>query len=102
VLGIGPVVGIPTAGAVISTVSWRLIDGGSVSMPHWGVYTLTGEDLEGTGRQPDYPVPYDPKTFNRDDQDPTVAKAVELLMKDVKEHPQVEVTPHIWPGSGRK
>jgi tricorn protease len=59
-LGIGPLVGTPTRGAVIATGTWTFLDGGSIRLPSSGVYTADGEDMELRGRQPDVLVPYDP------------------------------------------
>jgi C-terminal processing protease CtpA/Prc len=55
-LGIGKVVGRPTAGAVIGTVQTRLLDGWTLLVPSLRVTTLEGEDLEGRGRPVDINV----------------------------------------------
>ena len=52
-LGLGKVVGRPTAGAVIWTHSIRLLDGASLRLPRFYVVTPEGEDLEGRGRPVD-------------------------------------------------
>lgn len=78
-LGIGPVVGIPTMGAVIATGSWTFIDGGTIRTPSSGVYTASGEDLELHGRQPDIAVPYDPEAA-RAGRDPALEKAVQAVL----------------------
>lgn len=78
-LGVGPVVGVPTMGAVIATGNWPLIDGGSLRTPHSGVYTAAGEDLELRGRQPDVLVPYDPMAA-KEGRDPQLEKAVQTLL----------------------
>jgi Tol biopolymer transport system component/C-terminal processing protease CtpA/Prc len=52
-LGLGRVVGRPTAGAVIWTWTARLLDGAGMRVPRLYVMTLDGEDLEGTGRPVD-------------------------------------------------
>jgi tricorn protease len=78
-LGIGPVVGVPTSGAVIGTNSWTLLDGGILRTPSIGVYTTAGEDLEGKGRRPDLTVPYDPMAI-RDGRDPQLDHAIQLLL----------------------
>lgn len=79
-LKVGPVVGVATSGGVIGTGSWTLFDGGSVRTPMIGAYTMNGENLEGIGRKPDYPVPYDPIAV-RMGEDPMLKKAVELLLR---------------------
>lgn len=78
-LGIGPVVGLPTMGAVIATTSWSFMDGGTIRLPNAGVFSATGEDLDRKGRQPDVPVPYDPMAA-RVGRDPQLEKAVEVLL----------------------
>ncbi|MBC8075648.1 MAG: peptidase S41, partial [Chloroflexales bacterium] len=52
-LGLGPVVGKPTAGAVIWTWSTRLLDGSLLRLPRMRITTPEGEDLEGHGRPVD-------------------------------------------------
>lgn len=56
-MGLGPVVGRPTAGAVISTWRMPLLDGSVMMLPHAQVMTLDGENLEGKGRPVDVDVP---------------------------------------------
>jgi tricorn protease len=55
-LGLGKVVGRPTAGAVIWTSGWQLLDGSSFRLPRIQVATLEGENLEGTARPVDFDV----------------------------------------------
>jgi tricorn protease len=78
-VGRGRLVGMRTAGGVISTGSVRLIDGSSVRMPMRGWYLAsTGEDMELNGCTPDIAL------WNRpggpDDQ---LAAAVGALADDV-------------------
>jgi tricorn protease len=54
--GLGPIVGKPTAGAVIWTSQLRLIDGSILRLPHSSTVTPEGEDLEGTGRPVDVEI----------------------------------------------
>jgi C-terminal processing protease CtpA/Prc len=55
-LGLGQVVGRPTAGAVIWTWEWTLLDGTRFRLPRLRVQTLAGENLEGAARPVDYDV----------------------------------------------
>lgn len=55
-LHLGQVVGKATAGAVIGTVSLRLLDGSFFRLPRFYVLTPEGEDLEGAGRTVDVDV----------------------------------------------
>ena len=55
-LGLGKVVGMPTAGAVIWTWGWALLDGTIFRLPRLRVSTLEGENTEGTARPVDVEV----------------------------------------------
>ncbi|PZU06242.1 S41 family peptidase [Sphingomonas sp.] len=55
-LGLGKVVGQPTAGWIIYTRSETLIDGSTVRVPGWRVRTAAGEDMEMHPRPVDLPV----------------------------------------------
>lgn len=55
-LGLGKVVGMPTAGAVIWTWGWALLDGTVFRLPRLRVSTLEGENTEGTARPVDVQV----------------------------------------------
>ena len=55
-LGLGKVVGTPTAGAVIWTWGWGLLDGTVFRLPRLRVTTLEGENTEGTARPVDVEV----------------------------------------------
>lgn len=81
-LGLGPIVGIPTAGSVIGTGGWTLIDGTVFRKPSWGAFTLEGENLENNGRKPDHTV-YNEYNDWIEGRDPQLKKAVELIMTDL-------------------
>jgi tricorn protease len=55
-LGLGKVVGKPSAGAVIWTWGWQLLDGSWFRLPRIAVHTLGGENLEGAARPVDFDV----------------------------------------------
>ena len=55
-LGLGPVVGETTYGAVIGTIDVDLVDGTTFRIPSTGWYTLDGTNLENTGVEPDIHV----------------------------------------------
>lgn len=77
----GPLVGLPTAGGVISTGQMTLMDGSRVSTPGRGWYTLDKHiNMEGNGAQPDYLVEDLPEDLmeNRDRQ---LDCALDLLLK---------------------
>jgi tricorn protease len=93
-LGRGRVVGVPTAGGVISTGSATIMSGrGRVRMPFRGWYLMNGEDMELNGCVPDEIIWPEPGEWpsGRDRQ---LGRAVELLLKDVASEeakPKVEL-----------
>jgi C-terminal processing protease CtpA/Prc len=81
-LGLGKVVGKPTAGRVIGTVNWWLLNGSYFRLPIYSYTTPEGEDLEGTGRKVDIDVerPLGEWTAGRDRQlDTAVASLLETI-----------------------
>jgi tricorn protease len=57
----GPLVGVQTFGAVISTGAFSLIDGTTIRRPFRGWYTIPdGKDMELNGALPDVPMPQTP------------------------------------------
>jgi len=78
-LGIGPVIGWPTSGSVISTGGRGLLDGGFIRTPQLGVLTADGENLEMGARKPDIPVAYDPMAILAG-RDPQVERAARELL----------------------
>lgn len=87
----GKVVGVPTAGGVISTGGTTIMDVGFLRLPFRGWYLLeTGEDMELNGCVPDVTVWPEPGDHAQG-KDRQMEKAVELLLADVKawkERPQ--------------
>jgi C-terminal processing protease CtpA/Prc len=55
-LGLGKVVGEPTAGWIIFTGSQTLLDGGSIRVPSTRITTAEGENMEMNPRPVDVPV----------------------------------------------
>lgn len=80
----GRLVGVPTAGGVISTGGTAIMDVGFLRMPFRGWYTINdGEDMERHGAVPDvivWPQPGD----NAKGKDSQIEKAVEVLSEDVR------------------
>jgi len=85
-LGLGKVIGTPTAGAVIGTGSYRLIDGSTVRMPGVGVYLADSErtNMENYGVQPDIYVENTPED-NLAGRDRVIEVAVQELLKELDE-----------------
>ncbi|HEV8597947.1 MAG TPA: S41 family peptidase, partial [Gemmatimonadales bacterium] len=81
-LGLGPVIGEPTMGAVIGTGSYSLIDGSTVRTPGVGVYLADEKqtNMENYGVQPDILV-----VHRAEDElagrDPQLERAVQELLK---------------------
>jgi len=83
-LGLGPLVGEPTFGAVISTGGAGLVDGSFVRLPFRGWYVkATDENMEHGPAVPDHVVPRRPDD-RADGQDEQLREAVEVLLEDVE------------------
>jgi tricorn protease len=81
-LGLGKVVGVPTAAAVIGTGSYTLLDGSTIRTPGTGVWTVDGENMENYGVPPDVYVDNLPADFLKG-RDAQLEKAVEVLKADL-------------------
>ncbi|NQT36025.1 MAG: PDZ domain-containing protein, partial [Planctomycetes bacterium] len=80
----GKLVGVPTAGAVISTGATPIMDVGILRMPFRGWFLLgSGEDMELHGAEPDFVVWPAPGEMPRG-VDRQLDKAVEVLRGEVK------------------
>jgi tricorn protease len=82
-LGLGKLVGTPTGGYVIGTGNERLIDGSTFRVPRLGVYTTSGINMDKAGVAPDVVVDLQPDEVAQG-KDAQIAKAVEMLAKDVE------------------
>jgi tricorn protease len=91
--GLGPLVGTTTWGGLVGiSGAPQLIDGGVVTVPTFGIYSLDGTWIvENQGVQPDVPVVDDPAKM-QDGGDPQLERAVEEVMKALRQNPPVE--PH--------
>ncbi len=78
----GQVVGMTTAGGVISTGGRGIMDLGFLRMPFRGWYLLDGEDMELNGAVPHHIVQLMPGDWPAG-RDPQLAKGVEVLLEDV-------------------
>lgn len=81
-LGLGKVIGVPTAAAVIGTGSYTLLDGSTIRTPGTGVWTVDGENMENYGVPPDVYVDNLPADFLKG-RDAQLEKAVEVLKADL-------------------
>jgi Tol biopolymer transport system component/C-terminal processing protease CtpA/Prc len=87
-LGLGRVVGKPTAGRVIGTVSRGLLNGSYLRLPIYSYHTPEGEDLEGTGRTVDIEAtrPLGEWSQDRDRQLEAAVRALLELIDGTHEH----------------
>ena len=88
-LGTGPLIGTRTWGGLIGIGGYpRLIDGGGVTAPRWGLFNPeTGEfDVENKGIPPDIEVEADPAAW-RQGRDPQLEKAVAVVLDELQNHP---------------
>ena len=80
----GKVVGVQTAGGVISTSGRRIMDLGFIRTPMRGWYVVgTGEDMELNGAVPDVTLWPEPGEIPAG-KDVQLSKAIELLIEDVR------------------
>lgn len=82
-LRLGKVIGTETYRWIIFTSSARLVDGSAYRLPSWGCYTLSGDDLELTGVQPDIYVKEDFKDRSQGNQ-PQLDAAISEILKELK------------------
>jgi tricorn protease len=99
--GIGPVVGVKTWGGL---VGWggepRLIDGGRVTAPHWGLYGTNGEwTVENHGIAPDVEIEQDPALL-RQGHDPQLERAVQLALDALVKNPPKKFAHPAYPDYG--
>jgi tricorn protease len=81
----GKVIGVPTAGAVISTGSAQVLDVGTIRMPFRGWFLLdSGEDMELSGAVPDFVLWPEPEQMPGG-IDVQLERAVKVLLQDVQE-----------------
>jgi tricorn protease len=86
---LGPLVGKRSWGGVVGiTNRGPLVDGGVVNVPEFGFASADGRwVIEGHGVDPDIEVENDPKSVI-EGRDPQLERAVEELMKKVREQPR--------------
>jgi tricorn protease len=81
----GPLVGVPTAGAVISTGSTNIMDVGVLRLPFRGWFVLgDGLDMEKNGAAPHHILWPEPGNV-LEGRDAQLSKAIEVLLADVAE-----------------
>ncbi len=85
---IGPLIGKRTWGGLVGIGGYpTLIDGGSVTAPHFAFYNTNSQwEVENHGVAPDIEVDLDPKAW-REGHDTQLEKAVEVAMAELKKNP---------------
>ena len=90
--GLGQLIGTRTWGGLVGiSGNARLVDGGNISVPRFGIFDENSEwIIEGIGVYPDIEV------FDRPEQlakgvDPGIEKAVEVLLKELEKNPPKKV-----------
>ncbi len=85
---LGPVIGTRTWGGLVGiSRGIRLMDGGSVTFPEFGLFNLQGQwDVENYGVDPTVPVDNLPH-LEIAGRDPQLEKAVEVLLQKIKDEP---------------
>ena len=86
--GIGPLIGKRTWGGLVGIGGYPvLMDGGSVTAPHFAFYSPEGQwEIENHGVTPDIEVEMDPKAW-REGHDPQLERSIEVLMEALKKNP---------------
>ncbi|MCX8108286.1 MAG: PDZ domain-containing protein [Verrucomicrobiae bacterium] len=86
--GLGPLIGLRTWGGLIGMTGVpQLIDGGTVTVPTFGIYSTNGQwIIEGYGVDPDIEVVDDPAAMARG-EDPQLERAVKEVLKMLSENP---------------
>ncbi len=96
--GLGPLIGTRTWGGLIGiTGSPDLVDGGSVTVPTFGIYSTKGDwIIEGHGVDPDIAVVDDPSLMAKG-QDPQLERAIAEVLQALKKSPLPEVKKPKYP-----
>ncbi|HEX7585856.1 MAG TPA: PDZ domain-containing protein, partial [Prolixibacteraceae bacterium] len=92
--GLGKLIGTRTWGGLVGiSGNAGLVDGGSISVPQFGIYDENSQwVIEGVGVSPDIEVIDRPEQLAKG-EDPCIEKAVEVLLKELQENPTKKVTP---------
>ena len=88
--GLGTLVGRTTWGGLVGILGFpELVDGGVFTAPNLAIWTEDGFVVENVGVPPDVDVLQTPAEVIKG-KDPQLEKAIEIVMKQLKEHPQTE------------
>ncbi len=100
-LHLGPVIGERSwGGSVGPGGGYRLLDGGTIYPPNYGLWAYTkGKSewaVEGTGVYPNIPIKYDPAAELKGDS-PVLDKAIEVLKAEMAAHPVPHPSHPVFP-----
>ena len=100
---VGPLVGKRTWGGLVGIGGYpALVDGGSVTAPHFAFYSPESQwEVENHGVAPDIEVDLDPAEW-RKGRDTQLEKAVELAMAELTKNPPRKVVRPAYPNYHRK
>lgn len=100
--GLGPLIGQRTWGGLIGiTGTPTLVDGGTFTVPTFGIYSAKGEwIIEGYGVDPDIEVVDDPGEMAKGG-DPQLERAVHEVMKTIRQTPPPEVKKPKYPNRAK-
>lgn len=92
-MGLGKLIGTRTWGGLIGiSGNARLVDGGNISVPQFGIFDQDeGWIIEGIGVYPDIEVVDKPEQLAKG-IDPSIEKAVEVLLQELNERPVKKLT----------
>lgn len=96
-LGIGYLVGMPTAGGVIGGNDWTMRDGSKITVSTQGWFSADGRNLEGYGVPPDFRAPETHEDLLAG-RDAALEKAIEVLLAQM----DGKIAPPKKPGGDRK
>ena len=91
--GLGQLIGTRTWGGLIGiSGNARLVDGGNISVPRFGIFDENEEwIIEGIGVYPDIEVVDRPEQLAKG-TDPSIEKAVEVLLKELEKNPVKKIS----------
>ena len=85
---LGKLVGKKTWGGLVGIGGYpALLDGSSVTAPHWALWFPNGKwDVENIGVSPDVEVEMDPRAW-REGRDPQLEKAIAIVKEELERNP---------------
>lgn len=99
---LGTLVGKRTWGGLVGVLGYpEFIDGGTVTAPNIAFYNENGFRIENEGVPPDVEVEQLPKEVI-DGHDPQLEKAIEIILKQLKENPAKESKTPPYPNKSGK